>query len=76
MKYMYSIGLNKPNDRSMYVTYVGGDTEDQAKENATKSTVEFHNKYNKNKLTDQDITIVECVFQGDYKSVLNELERG
>lgn len=76
MKFMYAIVFNKPNDKTNFVTYTGGDTEDQAKISTVKSAVDFHNQYNKNKLTEQDITIVECKLAGDYSSVLSQLGRG
>lgn len=75
-KSMYYIGLKKPNDTVTYGTYTGGNTEEEAKVNAIRSAMEFHNKYNANKLVESDFTVVECRIQGDYNSVLRQLERG
>jgi hypothetical protein len=75
-KYMYSISYKKPNEYANFVTYTGGNTEEEAKANAIRSALEFHNKYNAIKLTESDFTIVECKLSGDYNSVLKELERG
>ena len=77
-KNMYNIGYKKPNDDATYVTYTGGNTEEEAKVEAIRSAMEFHNKYSSAlfQLSEKDFTIVECKLSGDYQSVLKELERG
>ena len=75
-KNMYYIGYRKPNEYVTYGTWTGGNTEDDAKVIAIRSAMEFHNKYNTNKLAERDFTIVECKLSGDYQSVLRQLERG
>ena len=75
-KNMYSIGYKKPNEYATFISYTGGNTEEEAKVEAIRSAMEFHNKYNTNKLAERDFTIVECKLSGDYQSVLRELERG
>lgn len=76
MKFMYEVALRKPNDIANYVSYQGGDTPEEAQAAAIKTHVEFHNQWNKNKLTAADITVASVKLQGDYKSVLADLERG
>ena len=75
MKNMYSIGYKKPNDNVIYSAWYGGNTEEEAKANAVKSGVSFHNRYNDNKLTEADLTIVECKYAGEYEKVLKDLQR-
>lgn len=72
-KNMYRIGYKKPNNCVVFVVYTGGNTEEEAKASTLQSAVQFHNKYNNNKITEQDLQIVECHFTGDYKTVLKDL---
>lgn len=76
MKFMYEVALRKPNDVANYVSYHGGDTPEEAQATAVKTQVEFHNQWNKEKLTAADITVASVKLQGDYQAVLRDLERG
>ena len=75
-KFTYSIKYEKTGSNSVHQVYHGGDTEAQAKETALKEGLEFHNRWNENKLTEKDFKITECYVSGDYAKVLSDLERG
>jgi hypothetical protein len=73
---MYSISYKKPNDRVTFITYQGGNNEEEAKVDCLRSAVAFHNPWNELKLTENDLTIVKFYLAGAYDSVLNDLQRG
>lgn len=73
MKYMYEVKHRKPNFDYIIANYYGGDTEVQAIENAIESTVDHHNRYESEKITNQDIHIVSVRLIGDYDRIMKEL---
>mgnify|MGYP003683167401 CR=1 FL=1 len=74
MKYMYSITYKKPNSAYNYSSWYGGDNEQEAISNCKKSVLAHHNKYEKEKILEEEISIVEVRKDGDYNYVLKQLQ--
>ena len=75
-KNMYRIKYEKTGSNSVGVVYNGGNDEDAVKQSFIEGAVTFHNRYYPNKLEKSDFRITECVYVGEYETVLKELERG
>lgn len=73
---MYSIFYQIPGDAQNFSrsSWYGGNTEEEAKQNAISSAVSFHNRYSEDKIEESDVKIVKCSLSGNYDSVLKGLQ--
>ena len=73
---MYYVGYKIPNNYTTYCAWYGGDTPEEATENAIKSALNYHNVTCKRevKLTRDDINVTECRYSGDYETVYRGLQ--
>lgn len=73
-KYMYFVTMRVKGQEGTPAGWYPGNTEEEAMEIATKSQLNFVNKYYE-PITEEDIEVVEIRFSGNYDMVMNDLKR-